>query len=83
MSDANPNHQPIQGIPAYIRDRITDIVADDHPDTIAERTGIDLARITRILDGDIPDGYELMAFEAAYKQPIWPRRRPAQPDTTA
>jgi len=59
-------------IAALVRHNIANAVGNDEPSNVAARTHIDEDRITEILHGAVPDGYEIMAIEAAYKRPIWP-----------
>jgi hypothetical protein len=50
------------------------VTRHDSARTVADKTGIDPARITEILTGHgYPDGYEIATIERAYHQRIWPR----------
>ena len=49
------------------------IIRHEDLDTVAEKTGIERARLQEILTmRAYPDGYEIAQFQRAYRRRIWP-----------
>jgi hypothetical protein len=65
----------LAALAARIRENIRDVVAGESPETVAARTGLDPKRAADILNGALPDGYEVMVLEVAYQRPVWPGAR--------